>query len=108
MLPAARSFIHARRSIGLHPNLLLLHAEQTEVDRLGHGLVARVIGVKVIAFVVLFADEFGLGRIPRYRVEVDHAVESSTPDERIERLAFRLLLLAVIAVQRRASFRAIR
>src|SRR6185437_9379769 len=67
----------ARRLDGLGRTADLLLVEDGQIDRVGHGVIARIVGVDVIAGVVFGLESRGMSRIASHRVEVDDTVESS-------------------------------
>src|SRR5918996_4811271 len=59
-----------------HP-ALRLYAEELQIDRIGHRLVALVLRVEVVARVEVGPDVLGVARVTRRGVEVDHTIESA-------------------------------
>src|SRR4029078_8943081 len=76
--PPASSSRASRRAAALAPPSgtvpRSLAGEQAEVDRVGHGLVPRVVHVQVVAGIELLLDLRGRGGIADSRIEIDDAV----------------------------------
>ena len=89
---AVGSLLHKLRelyAIEKFERAMVTEAEQSQVDRIGHRLVTRVIRMQVIAAIVKRQELGRLARIARHPVEVDNAVElAAGTDEMVNRLAF--------------------
>jgi len=70
-------------------------SEQGQIDGVCHRLVTCIVGVQVVATVKLGYHSCRLAGIAHDRVEIDRAVIcAARADERVDRLALRLLLKA--------------
>jgi hypothetical protein len=71
--------------------ILVVVAKQRQVDRVGHGPVADIVGMDVIAAVIRWQQARGMTRIAQQLVEANDGVISvAGPDPVVDGLAFRL------------------
>jgi hypothetical protein len=100
--PAARCIDAYRHAVQTGPFLPMPQAKQPQIDRIGHGLVTSIVGMKVVSAVILRQQSGRGGRVAHGGIKIDRCVEPAAGDSARAASLLPYLCLSVIAKMRQS------